>query len=162
MISARTPAPSPRIMLLNGPNLNLLGEREPHLYGRDTLADIEKACNARAKSLGYNLDFRQSNFEGVLVESIHEARKTCAALIINPAGLSFYSIALLDALKTFDGPKVELHLTNIHARDPLYRNSIMSQAVTSVICGLGAGGYPLAIEAVVGLVAKTMTKTKTT
>ena len=138
-----------RILVVHGPNLNLLGEREPELYGRDTLDDIRQSCVALAAAEGYEIEFRQTNFEGELVEQVHEARKHAAAIIINPAGLSFFSVPVLDALKTFDGPKIEVHLTNIHQREAPYQRSLVSLTATGVICGLGAQGYELAIAAVV-------------
>lgn len=133
-----------RIWILNGPNLNLLGEREPEIYGATTLAAIEASCRALAGEIGAALEFRQTNHEGVLVDWIQEARKGADALVINPAGCSFHSVPVLDALKTFRGPIVELHISNIHARDAQHRHSIMSAAATAVICGAGAYGYILA------------------
>jgi polar amino acid transport system ATP-binding protein len=135
------------IYVLNGPNLNLLGEREPEIYGHDTLADIEARCQARAAALGLTIDFRQSNYEGALVESVHQARKEAQGIIINPAGFSFSSIPLLDALKMFGGPKIEVHLSNIHRREEIYHRSLISLTATAVIAGLGADGYELALEA---------------
>ncbi len=135
------------IYVLNGPNLNLLGEREPVIYGYETLGDIEARCRRRADSLGYEIDFRQTNWEGALVDSVHEARKTACAIVINPAGLSFNSIPLLDSLKMFDGPKIEIHLSNIHQRDAIYHRSLVSTTAHGVIAGMGALGYELAIEA---------------
>ena len=135
------------IYILNGPNLNLLGEREPHLYGHTTLAEVKDLCLKRAASHGLDIDFRQSNFEGVIIESIHEARKAAAGIIINPAGLTFTSIALLDALKTFDGPKIEFHITNVHQRDAIYHNSLVSKTATAVMAGLGPRGYEIAVDA---------------
>jgi len=135
------------IFVLNGPNLNLLGEREPHIYGSTTLADIRQSCEARAASLGFKVDFRQTNFEGELVESVHQARKEACGIIINPAAYTFTSIALLDALKTFDGPKIELHISNVHARESIYHNSLISRIATAIMIGFGARGYELAIEA---------------
>ena len=142
------------LLILNGPNLNLLGEREPHLYGHDTLDMINKRCEVRARSHGLEVDCRQSNYEGALVDAVHEARRKAAAIIINPAGLSFYSVPLLDSLKTFDGPKIEVHLTNIHQRDSIYQKSLISLTATAVICGLGAIGYELAVDAAAALLAK--------
>jgi len=136
------------IYVLNGPNLNLLGEREPEIYGRETLADIQARCVRRAEQLGLTIDFRQTNWEGELVESVQEARTRACAIVINPAGLSFHSIPLLDALKMFDGPKIEVHLSNIHQREPIYHRSLVSYTATGVIAGLGPHGYELAIEAV--------------
>jgi len=137
------------IFILNGPNLNRLGVREPTIYGTDTLAMIQERCEARAATHGLQVEFRQTNIEGHLVESIHEACDTGAAgLIINPAGYSFTSVALVDALKMFDGPKMEVHLSNIHARDPMYHHSLVSKVATAVIAGLGAEGYLVAVDAV--------------
>ena len=136
-----------RLMILNGPNLNLLGVREPHIYGTTTLAAIERSCAEFAKLVGASLAFHQSNHEGALVELIHSASEEADALIINPAGYSFTSIAIYDALKIFEGPIIELHLSNIHARDELHRHSKLSSAVRAVICGLGPYGYILARQA---------------
>jgi len=136
------------IFILNGPNLNLLGVREPHIYGSETLEDIKKRCLERAARHDLAIDFRQTNFEGVLVESIHEARDKAAAIIINPAGLSFNSIPVLDALKMFDKPKFEVHISNIHQREPHYHRSLVSLTATGVIAGFGSDGYVLSIEAV--------------
>ncbi|MGQ3353329.1 MAG: type II 3-dehydroquinate dehydratase [Phreatobacter sp.] len=140
-----------RITILNGPNLNLLGTREPHIYGHTTLAEIEASCEERARDLGIALSFRQSNHEGVLVDWIQEARETADALIINPAAYSFRSVALIDAMKALGKPIIELHVSNIHARDELHRHSITSTAATAVICGLGPYGYIAALEAAVYL-----------
>ena len=136
-----------RITILNGPNLNLLGTREPHIYGLTTLAEIEAMCRTRAAALGIALAFRQSNHEGVLVDWIQEAREAADAVIINPAAYSFRSVALIDAMKALGKPVVELHVSNIHARDELHRHSITSTAATAVICGLGPYGYVAALEA---------------
>ena len=135
------------IHILNGPNLNLLGVREPALYGSTTLSQVEQLCRRVATELGLGCEFRQSNHEGVLVEWVHEAREHAAAVVINPAGLSFRSIPLLDALKALDLPIAEVHITNIHRRDELYQKSLVSLAATGVICGFGAFGYELAIRA---------------
>ena len=136
-----------RLTILNGPNLNLLGEREPEIYGSTTLAVVEESCRLFADTLRAELQFRQSNHEGVLVDWIQEARHAADAIIINPAGCSFHSIAVFDALKVFAGPIVELHVSNIHARDELHRHSIISGAATGVICGLGTYGYIVAMQA---------------
>ncbi|MFZ0849766.1 MAG: type II 3-dehydroquinate dehydratase [Hyphomicrobiaceae bacterium] len=136
-----------RLTILNGPNLNLLGVREPHIYGTTTLAAIEASCQEFADFVGITLDFHQSNHEGVLVDMVQEARQKADALIINPAGYSFTSISLFDALKTFSGPVIELHISNIHARDQLHRHSILSAAAKAVICGLGPYGYIVAMQA---------------
>ncbi|HEX8544458.1 MAG TPA: type II 3-dehydroquinate dehydratase [Pseudomonas sp.] len=136
------------VFILNGPNLNLLGRREPHIYGHTTLEQIRQSCVMLAEELGLACEFRQTNHEGVMVDWIQEAFEQGAALIINPAGFSFHSIPVLDALKLIDTPLIELHLSNIHARDELHRHSIMSGAVDAVICGMGADGYPLALRAI--------------
>jgi 3-dehydroquinate dehydratase-2 len=137
------------VFVLNGPNLNRLGTRETHIYGTTTLADIEALCRAAVPGLA--IDFRQSNHEGELVEWIHEAIDKAAAIVINPAAYSFTSIALLDALKMFPGPIVELHISNIHRREAHYHHSYISLAATAVIAGLGAAGYPAAVRAVAAL-----------
>ena len=137
-----------RLMILNGPNLNLLGVREPHIYGTTTLSQIRENCELVAKQLGLEMSFHQSNHEGELVDWIQSARQTADALIINPAGYSFTSIAILDAIKAFEGPVIEVHISNIHARDELHRHSKISSAATAVICGLGPYGYIAAIHAV--------------
>ena len=135
------------IFVLNGPNLNLLGQREPEIYGNTTLAEVKKLCASRAKAHGLGLDFRQTNFEGVLIESVHEARKAAAGIIINPAGWTFTSIALLDSLKMFEGPKIELHISNVHQREAIYHNSLVSKTATAVMAGLGPDGYGIAVDA---------------
>lgn len=138
---------TPTVYVLNGPNLNLLGVREPQLYGGTTLAQVEQSCRRVAGELGLACEFRQTNHEGVLVDWVQEARERASAIAINPAGLSFRSIPLLDALKAFDKPIAEVHVTNIHRREEPYRQSLVSLAATGVICGFGAFGYELAIRA---------------
>ncbi|MBE0624383.1 MAG: 3-dehydroquinate dehydratase [Burkholderiales bacterium] len=135
------------IWILNGPNLNLLGEREPQIYGSTTLAAVEASCRAYAELLAITAEFRQTNHEGEMVDWIQAARKSADAIVINPAGLSFHSIPVLDALKMFAGPIVEIHISNIHARDALHRHSIMSTVTTGVVCGLGTYGYIVAMQA---------------
>jgi 3-dehydroquinate dehydratase-2 len=142
------------ILILNGPNLNLLGVREPEIYGHDTLEDIKQRCLRRAQTHDLVVDFKQSNSESALIDWIHAARGTMAGIIINPAGLSFHSISLLDSLKMFDGPKVEVHITNIHKREPMYQKSLISHGVTGVIAGLGPTGYELAIDAIAATIKK--------
>lgn len=141
-----------RILILNGPNLNLLGEREPEIYGSTTLDTIQECCLDLAGVLGIELEFRQSNHEGDLIDIIQAERKTSDALVINPAGLSFHSTPLLDALWLFPGPIIELHLSNIHARDEQHRHSIISGAATAVVCGLGPYGYVMALLSAARLV----------
>jgi 3-dehydroquinate dehydratase II len=136
-----------RLMILNGPNLNLLGVREPHIYGSTTLAAVHKSCKEFAAYLGASLIFEQSNHESILVDMIQSARTTADAIIINPAGYSFTSIAIYDALKSFAGPIIEVHISNIHARDELHRHSKLSAAAKGVICGLGPYGYIVAMQA---------------
>jgi 3-dehydroquinate dehydratase-2 len=143
-----------KIFVLNGPNLNLLGQREPAIYGTTTLADIKEKCAAKAKDLGFEIEFRQTNFEGELVESVHQARNEACGIIINPAGYTFTSIALLDALKTFDPPKIELHISNVHARESIYHNSLVSRVATAIMIGFGASGYELAIQAMADMVGR--------
>jgi 3-dehydroquinate dehydratase-2 len=137
-----------RLMILNGPNLNLLGVREPHIYGTTTLAQIKENCEAHAGLLGLTLAFHQSNHEGQIVDWIQSARDSADAIIINPAAYSFTSIAIVDAIKAFEGPVVEVHISNIHARDEHHRHSKISHAVTAVICGLGPHGYIAAMHAI--------------
>ena len=137
-----------RLMILNGPNLNLLGVREPHIYGTTTLAQIKESCEQNAKRLGVALSFHQSNHEGELVDLIQSARQDADAIIINPAAYSFTSIAIIDAIKAFEGPVLEVHISNIHARDELHRHSKISSAVTGVICGLGPYGYIAAMDTI--------------
>ncbi len=136
-----------RIMILNGPNLNMLGIREPHIYGSTTLGAIKASCEEFAKYAGVELEFHQSNHEGVLVDLIQAARDRADALIINPAALSFTSISIFDAMKIFEGPIYEVHISNIHARDELHRHSKLSAAATAVIAGLGPYGYIVAMQA---------------
>ena len=136
-----------RILVLNGPNLNLLGKREPEIYGLETLADIEVLIRNRADALDIEVAFLQSNHEGELVDLIQSARTSADALIINPAAYSFTSIAIYDAMKIFEGPIYEVHISNIHARDELHRHSKLSAAVKGVIAGLGPYGYIVAMQA---------------
>ena len=140
------------IYLLNGPNLNLLGTREPEIYGRETLVDLEKRARARAEAHGASLVFRQSNHEGELIDWIQEARTQAAALILNPAGYTNTSIAILDALKMLEVPVIELHLSNIHRREAFRHRSFVSLAATGIVAGLGPLGYELAVDAAAGLI----------
>ena len=140
-----------RILVLNGPNLNMLGVREPDIYGRRTLRDIEALCHATAAPLDAVVAFRQSNHEGELLDWIHAARDSQDAIVINPAGYGHTSIALLDALKACALPVIELHLSNPLAREPFRRHSYVSQVADGLICGFGSDGYAMAIEAAVRL-----------
>jgi len=139
------------IYVLNGPNLNRLGTREPQLYGSTTLAEVEAMCREAAG--GRPLEFRQSNREYELIDWIHEAIDEGCAIVINPAAFTFTSMAILDALKMFPGPVIELHITNIHRREPIYHRSYVSLVATAVIAGLGPRGYAVAVAAALDLVA---------
>lgn len=141
----------PLVVVLNGPNLNLLGLREPRVHGADTLDDVEALCAEVAEALDLAIDFRQSNLEGELISWVHECRGRAAGIIINPAGYSHTSVALMDALRAVDLPVIEVHLTNIHRREAFRHHSYVSYAATGVICGLGPAGYALALRAMAGL-----------
>jgi 3-dehydroquinate dehydratase-2 len=141
------------IYVLNGPNLNLLGTREPEVYGKETLDDLRQRCERKAKSLGFVVDFRQSNLEGELVTWIQEARTEAAGLIVNAGALTHTSIAMLDALLACPVPSVEVHLSNIFAREPFRHRSYISKAAKGVICGFGGLGYELAIEALAATIS---------
>jgi 3-dehydroquinate dehydratase-2 len=151
---SRTNSQMPKtIYILNGPNLNLLGERQPEIYGRATLADVERLCRTTAERHGLTVEFRQSNHEGVIIDSIQEARaKNAVGLIINPAGLTTTSISILDALLGFDKPVIEVHVTNIHAREEFRRNSYISLAARALACGFGIEGYALAINGLAAMI----------
>ena len=140
-------AKAPKILILNGPNLNMLGTRQPEVYGTATLADIEAACEQRARDLGLAAECRQSNSEGELVGWIQAARDQVQAVIINPGAYSHTSVAILDALLAVDLPVVEVHLSNIHRREEFRHHSYVSKAAQGVICGFGARGYIMALEA---------------
>jgi 3-dehydroquinate dehydratase-2 len=143
------------LYILNGPNLNLLGTREPEKYGRLTLAEIEAICHAAAKPHQLDIVFRQSNHEGELVDWIQEAKaKGAAGIILNPAGYTTTSVAILDALLAVQLPIIEIHLTNIHAREEFRHHSLVSRVATAVICGLGPGSYEQAIAGMAGLIAR--------
>jgi 3-dehydroquinate dehydratase-2 len=141
------------ITVLNGPNLNMLGLRQPHIYGASTLDDVENLCAEAAFELGLGIDFRQSNIEGELVSWIQECRGRSAGIIINPAGYTTTSIAMLDALLIADQPVIEVHITNIHKREEFRHHSYISKVATGVICGLGVAGYALAMRAMAGILA---------
>ena len=136
------------ILLLSGPNLNLLGEREPDVYGTTTLEELVTLAREAAEKHGHELEHVQSNHEGMLIDAIHAARGRCAAIVFNPGAFTHYARALADALAAFDGVVVELHLSNPHAREPWRHTSVIAPVATGTITGFGAAGYPLAIQAV--------------
>ena len=145
------------IHILNGPNLNRLGTREPEIYGRTTLAEVEALCREAAS--GHPLVFRQSNREYEIIEWVHEAIDDGSGIIINPAAFTFTSMAIMDALKMFPGPIVELHISNIHRREQIYHKSYVSPIATAVIAGLGTNGYPVAVRAMLDMIARSPTRT---
>jgi 3-dehydroquinate dehydratase II len=136
-----------KILVLNGPSLNLLGERQPLIYGTETLAEVEKRCRERALELGHEIDFRQTNDEGQLIDWLQEARGGGGGVVLNPAALSHYSIALRDAVEACGVPVIEVHISNIYAREPFRQKSVISAVAIGVISGLGTHGYVLALEA---------------
>lgn len=142
----------PTVYVLNGPNLNLLGVREPAVYGHGTLAEIEARCRARAEALGLAIEFRQTNHEGQLVDWIQEARQAAQAIVLNAGALTHTSVAVLDALSAAGLPVIEVHLSNIFRRERFRHHSYVSLAASGVICGLGAHGYELALDAVANLI----------
>jgi 3-dehydroquinate dehydratase-2 len=137
------------LLILNGPNLNLLGTRQPEVYGTTTLADIEELCQQKAKTLGVSVTCAQSNHEGALVDLIHDARGQYAGIILNAGAYTHTSIALLDAIASVEIPTIELHLSNVHAREEFRHTSYIAKAALGIICGFGAQGYVLAIDALV-------------
>ncbi|QYU70878.1 type II 3-dehydroquinate dehydratase [Leptolyngbya sp. 15MV] len=145
------PLTPPLIAVLNGPNLNLLGTRQPDVYGSATLDDVEAPCAETAEALGLAIDFRQTNLEGELITWVQECRGSAAGIVINPAGYSHPSIALMDALKAVELPVVEVHISNIHQREDFRHLSYVSKVATGVIAGLGIGGYGLALRALAGM-----------
>lgn len=134
------------VLILNGPNLNLLGQRQPEIYGRETLADVETACRKLASGLGLEPEFLQSNHEGALVDAIQAARETSRGIVINPGAYSHSSVAILDALNAFDGPVIEVHISNIHRREAFRHHSHVSLRADAVIAGLGTEGYLAALR----------------
>jgi 3-dehydroquinate dehydratase-2 len=139
------------ILLLNGPNLNLLGLRQPEIYGRETLADVEAACAALAESLGFALVAQQSNREYEIIDAIHAARGTMAGIIINPGAFTHTSVAILDALNAYEGPVIEVHISNIHKRETFRHHSYVSLRAEGVIAGCGVQGYELAVQRIARL-----------
>ena len=146
------------VYILNGPNLNLLGTREPHIYGSTTLAEVEATCHQRAQTVGLEIDFRQTNHEGQLVDWIQEAIGAAVGIIINPAAYTHTSVAILDALKNFSGPIIELHISNPHQREEFRHRSFVTPVATATLAGFGVYGYGLAVEAMAQLIATRKTK----
>ncbi len=142
------------VFVLNGPNLNMLGKREPGIYGGRTLKDIEADCVTAGKRLGLKVDFRQTNVEGVLVDWVQEAAEKAAGIVLNPGGYTHTSVALHDAIRAAGKPVIEVHLSNIFAREPFRHHSYVSPVAAGIICGLGPKGYVLALEALATLVAQ--------
>ena len=143
----------PHVLILNGPNLNLLGQRQPEVYGRETLADVEAACGALARDLGLTVECRQSNHEGALVDMIQAARATAQGIVINPGAYSHTSVAILDALNAFDGRVIEVHISNIHKREAFRHHSHVSSRADAVIAGCGTEGYLFALRRLATLLA---------
>lgn len=137
---------SKTIYILNGPNLNLLGKRQPEIYGHDTLDDVARNCAAVAAEFGLETDLRQSNHEGEIIDWIHEAREKAVAIVINPAAYTHTSVAILDALNTFEGPVIEVHISQVHKREPFRHHSYVSHRSDAVMAGFGIGGYALAVR----------------
>lgn len=143
---------SQTVLIINGPNLNMLGVREPHIYGTTTLKDVEEMCRERGTGLGLEISFHQSNSEAEIIGWIHDAMQGVAGIIINPAAFTHTSVAILDALKMVPCPIIELHISNPHQREPFRHHSYVTMAATAMMCGLGVNGYPLAVEAMAGLI----------
>jgi 3-dehydroquinate dehydratase II len=142
---------APLVAVLNGPNLNMLGLRQPEIYGADTLDDVEQLCAETAEALGLAIDFRQTNGEGELITWVQECRGRAAGIVINPAGYTHTSVALMDALLAAELPVIEVHISNIHRREPFRQQSYVSKAADAVICGCGIQGYALALTAMAEL-----------
>lgn len=142
---------SKKVLVINGPNLNLLGTREPQIYGHTTLAEVDAMCVKRGKELGLAVTCHQSNREYEIIEWVHGAIKNVDGIIINPAAYTHTSVAILDALSMFKGPIIELHISNPHKREPFRHHSYVTMAATAMICGLGVKGYPVAVEAMAGM-----------
>ena len=140
------------VYVLNGPNLNLLGKRQPHIYGHETLADVEQGCRALARELKLEINFHQSNREYEIIDWIHAARETACGIVINPAAFTHTSVAILDALNTFDPPVIEVHISNVHKREEFRHHSFVSLRADGVIAGLGTQGYQLALRRIATLV----------
>ena len=152
--AARRPPAKKPVLVLNGPNLNMLGKRQPEIYGRETLSDVEKACRKEAQRLGLTLEFAQSNHEGVLVDLIQAARDKNSAIVINAGAYTHTSVALLDALNAAELPAVEVHISNIYRRESFRHRSYISPAAVGVIAGLGIQGYLLALQALARVLSR--------
>lgn len=152
--AARRPSAKKPVLVLNGPNLNMLGKRQPQIYGRETLADIETACRAEARRLGIALEFAQSNHEGVLIDLIQAAREKNSAIVINAGAYTHTSVALLDALNAAELPTVEVHISNIYKRESFRHHSYISPVAVGVIAGLGTQGYLMALQALARLLKR--------
>ena len=139
------------VFILNGPNLNLLGKRQPHIYGHETLADVERDCRAVGAELGLDIRFHQSNREYEIIDWVHEARDIAAGIVINPAAFTHTSVAIHDALATFEGPIIEVHISNVHKREEFRHHSFVSSRAEGVIAGFGTQGYPLALRRIARL-----------
>src|ERR1700722_1696234 len=146
------------VYVLNGPNLNLLGKRQPHIYGHETLADVEASVRELANELNLEIRFHQSNREYEIIDWIHEARETAAGIVINPAAFTHTSVAILDALNAFDGPVLEIHISNVHKREAFRHHSYVSSRADGVIAGFGTQGYTLALQRLSRLIDETATK----
>lgn len=140
------------IYILNGPNLNLLGKRQPHIYGHETLSDVEADCRRVAVEFGHNIRFHQSNREYEIIDWVHEAREDAAGIVINPAAFTHTSVAILDALNAFEPPVIEVHISNVHKRESFRHHSFVSQRADGVIAGLGTEGYQLAVRRISSLI----------
>jgi 3-dehydroquinate dehydratase-2 len=145
------------VFVLNGPNLNLLGKRQPHIYGHETLADVERDCRTAAAELGLEIRFHQSNREYEIIDWIHEAREVASGIVINPAAFTHTSIAILDALNTFDHPIIEVHISNVHKREAFRHHSYVSTVASGVIAGFGTQGYTLALQRIARLIESAAT-----
>ena len=146
---------SKTIFILNGPNLNLLGKRQPEIYGADTLADVEARCAALAESLGFTVAMYQSNHEGAIIDTIHHARDVAAAIVINPGAFTHTSVAILDALNAYDGLVFECHISNVHKRESFRHHSFVSARADGVMAGFGVEGYELCVRRACSLLSKT-------
>ncbi len=143
------------VYVLNGPNLNLLGKRQPAIYGHETLADVEASCRSAGAELQLEIEFRQSNREYEIIDWIHEARERAVGIVINPAAFTHTSVAILDALNAFEGPIIEVHISNIHKREPFRHHSYVSGVASGVIAGFGVQGYALALQHMARLIGET-------